>query len=210
MKRLRTDNARSAIDPLLKRYSTRNKKLAGNIDHLKICDSALDAARRRRTWRPWLRWREQHPRLRLDLRGIHLAGYQLGGMDLRGVRLDGATLARADLRRARLERASLVKANLIGAAMAWIKAAGADFSGADLRESTIRSGDLRGARFNGASMQHANLERADFTGAKLVEAVIEQLIWHRRDSTGPINAHRLTTPFLTEHHYSARRFRAPR
>jgi len=92
VKRQRTDNARSAIDPLLKRYSTRNKKFAGNIDHLKIFDSALDAARHRRTWRPWLRWREQHPRLKLDLRGIHLAGCQLMGIDLRGVRLDGGTL----------------------------------------------------------------------------------------------------------------------
>ena len=174
MKRQRTDNARSAIDPLLKRYSTRNKKFAGNIDHLKIFDSALDAARHRRTWRPWLRWREQHPRLKLDLRGIHLAGCQLMGIDLRGVRLDGGTLARADLRHARLEKASLVKANLIGAAMSWIHAAGADFSDADLSESKIRSGDLRRARFNGASLEHANLERADFTGAKLIEAVIER------------------------------------
>jgi Pentapeptide repeats (8 copies) len=173
VKRQRTDNDRSAIDALLKHYSTRDKKFAGSIDHLKIFDSALDTARHRRSWRPWLRWREQHPRLKLDLRGIHLASYHLRGIDLRGVRLDGATLARADLRQAHLEKASLVKANLIGAAMSWIHAAGADFSGGDLRESSIRRGDLRRARFNGASLGHANLERADFTGAKLIEAEIE-------------------------------------
>jgi hypothetical protein len=173
VKRQRTDNARSAIDALLKRYSTRHKKFAGNIDHLKIFDSALDTARHRHSWRPWLRWREQHPRLKLDLRGIHLAGYHLRGIDLRGVRLDGATLARADLRQAHLEKASLVKANLIGAALSWIHAAGADFSGADLSESKIRSGDLRRAWFNSASLEHANLERADFTGAKLIGAEVD-------------------------------------
>src|SRR5262249_15651435 len=154
---------------LLQKYSRRRTAFSGNLEHVRILDESL----RRNSRRYWDDWRARHARLKVDLRGINLAGRSLQNANFSSARLDGANLRRADLTNACLEKASLVEAALDGAIMRRVRAAGADFSHAHLRNVMIHDGDLRGARFVEAWMQYASLRRADCSGARLRHATME-------------------------------------
>src|SRR5437762_4800593 len=119
------------IDPM---DLLRRKKIPfrGNPDHLAILNQALDA----HSPRPWNHWREQHPRVIPDLRGVYLSGRALRGINLRRAKLDGAILTRADLAGVHMEDAGLRDARLMFANLINLHANGADFSGALLRDAT--------------------------------------------------------------------------
>ena len=59
---------------------------AGNEKHLQLLKESL----RRRSFRFWNRWRERHPRVVPDLRGLILVGRFLGGFNLARAQLDRA------------------------------------------------------------------------------------------------------------------------
>jgi uncharacterized protein YjbI with pentapeptide repeats len=141
----------------------------GNEAHLQILKESI----RRHSPRFWNRWREAHPRVVPDLRGLWLAGGFLRGFDLRRARLDRANLERADLAGVHLERASLTGAHARYANLSNVHAEGADLTDADFRGATLAQGNFRGTTglpgpsLLGTSFIHANLRAADFTEAKL-------------------------------------------
>jgi uncharacterized protein YjbI with pentapeptide repeats len=142
-------------------------RYAGSEAHLQRLKDSL----RRGSARRWNKWRQDHPRVRPDLRGVVLPGAWLVRFNFDRARLDDAFLDRADLGAARLEHASLRGASLDNANMEAVHAADANFSGARMRDATLRLGDFRRARFlDRAYMRHVNGREADFTNAKLAEA----------------------------------------
>ena len=144
---------------------------AGNEKHLQLLKESL----RRGSFRFWNRWRERHPRVVPDLRGVILAGRFLGGFNLARARLDGAFLRRTDLGRAYLERACLKGADLILANLSSAHAAKANLSGANLRGATLLYGDFRGVVcLDQTCLVHADLRAANFTGATLSGAILSQ------------------------------------
>jgi hypothetical protein len=165
------------MEDLRTRYSSRKVEFSGNIKHLEILDEAF----RRRSARVWQRWRAEYPTVRIDLRGINLAGRTMRRIDFAEARLDGATLARTDLRGANLERSSLKGARLMAAVLSDVHAAQADFRKARLDDATLRHGHFERAKFHGARLHHADLSEANFTRAKFPWAELD-----RADLTQPI------------------------
>jgi uncharacterized protein YjbI with pentapeptide repeats len=144
---------------------------AGNEAHLARLIDALQ----RRAPRLWNRWREAHPRIRPDLRGVVLSGRALPGLDLTRARLDAAVLRRTDLNGAWLTGASLRGADLERADLSWAHAERVDLSGAGLRGASLRKGRFGGViGLGGTSFVHANLREADFTRAKLAGADLSE------------------------------------
>ena len=147
----------------------------------------------------WNRWREEHPKIRPDLRGADLSEADLSGADLRqadlrqadlsgahlfwvdlsGAHLRGADLSGADLRQARLNGAHLSEAHLNGAHLGEAHLNGANLRGANLSEANLRGADLSeadliradlsGADLRQVHLNGANLSRADLGGAHLFE-----------------------------------------
>jgi hypothetical protein len=151
----------------VRRSQAEQPAFLGNREHLE----ALNESLRRRSPRFWNRWRELHPRVVPDLRGVQLAGRTLRGLDLRRARLDKANLRRADLAGVHLEKASLRGTDLELADLSWAHAERADLSFAILRDAKLSKGDFRRTIcLGGTSFEHANLREADFTAAKMVEA----------------------------------------
>ncbi len=88
----------------------------------------------------WNAWREQHPRVRPDLRDAALAQ---------------AKLRRYDLRNADLRGASLLAANL---------------DGADLRRADLAGCDLRFCSWSGARLSQANLHEVNGADPRMIKA----------------------------------------
>jgi pentapeptide repeat protein len=153
------------------RRSTGKPVFYGNEKHLQTLKESL----RRRTPHFWNQWREQHPRVVPDLRGLVLAGGFLRGFNLRRARLDDATLVRADLAGVHLEGASFKGAYLTSAELSSIHAEKVNLSGAHCRGATLSQGDFRRAIcLDGTYLAHANLREANFTGARMIEATLSQ------------------------------------
>ena len=153
------------------RRSTNKPVFHGIEKHLQILKESL----RRRTPHFWNQWRQGHPRVVPDLRGLVLAGGFLRGFNLRRARLDDANLTRADLAGVHLEGASLKGAKLISAELSSVHAQKVNLSGANCRGATLSQGDFRGAVcLDGTYLAHANLRGANFTRARLIEATLSQ------------------------------------
>jgi hypothetical protein len=119
----------------------------------------------------WNRWREEHPRVQVDLRGADLSEAGLSIADLTGANLSGAELGEADLR----------EVDLIGADLR-----GAELGEADLREVALFSADLtfadlRGAELGGADLTFAELHGADLRGADFTEAIVWSTVFRDLD-----------------------------
>jgi uncharacterized protein YjbI with pentapeptide repeats len=153
------------------RRSTGRPVFRGNEKHLQILKESL----RRRTPHFWNQWRERHPRVIPDLRGLVLAGGFLRGFNLRRARLDDSVLRRVDLAGVHLEGASLKGADLISAELSSVHAEKVNLSGANCRGATLYQGDFRGAVcLDQTYLAHANLRGANFTGARMIEATLSQ------------------------------------
>jgi hypothetical protein len=143
----------------------------GNEEHLQILKESL----RRRTPHFWNQWRQKHPRVVPDLRGLILVGGFLRKFNLSRALLDDADLRRADLAGVHLERASLKGAVLISAELSSVHAEKANLSGANCRGATLQYADFRGAIcLEGTYLAHADLSEANFTKAKMIEATLAQ------------------------------------
>jgi len=103
----------------------------------------------------WNQWREENPKVEIDI----------GDADLSHVDLSYADLIRANLIRANLMEANLIRANLMEAYLC-----GANLSGADLSEADLFRANLSGADLSEANLSEAELFRANLGGANLSEA----------------------------------------
>jgi uncharacterized protein YjbI with pentapeptide repeats len=105
----------------------------------------------------WNWWRERHPKLPPDLRGLSLPNAKLNGINLSWSDLLGAELLNAELIGSDLTGANLQEATLIGA----------DLSGAILISAILCEARLGGANLHGSKLAKANLTRADLSRAYL-------------------------------------------
>jgi uncharacterized protein YjbI with pentapeptide repeats len=113
----------------------------------------------------WNEWRDEHPRVKPDVRGADLRGGDFGRYNLRLVNLSGADLSSADLEDANLSCAQLRGAKLAGAKLNNANLNEIDFSGMDLNGVWFHEANCTWTNFSGA-----NLERAEFLGATLIWA----------------------------------------
>jgi hypothetical protein len=98
----------------------------------------------------WNKWREEHPKAKINLRKANLTRRKLEEANLSGV-----NLSESDLVEANLDRATLTKADLSGA-----QCVGASFRGADLRGADLAGAGLEFSNLADAKLQKANLEWA--------------------------------------------------
>ncbi|MGB3516397.1 MAG: pentapeptide repeat-containing protein [Elainellaceae cyanobacterium] len=120
----------------------------------------------------WNQWRQDHPRIPIDLSHASLRRQDLSGIDL-----SEANLAHADLRGATLRQANLRHANLcyvngrdaqvqqtsLEGAIAWES----DFRGASLRGSSLVNADFRDTNFGEADLINTNASHAYLSGVNL-------------------------------------------
>ncbi len=97
-----------------------------------------------------------------NLRGVHLAGF-----DLRQANLADCILSEADLKGADLRGADLANARMVDVDLSNAKLAGATLSGANLGEANLSHAELNGARLGEANLYRARLDRADLSDATL-------------------------------------------
>ena len=144
---------------------------AGSEHHLRILKESL----RRNSPRFWNRWRQNHPSVRPDLRGVVLAGKWLRGFDFARTKFDAAILERTDLGGVHLEYASLREATLRYANLSGVHAFRANLNGANFYGATLAQGDFRIAScLETTRLVHANLTGANFSHAKLVGAFLTE------------------------------------
>ena len=137
-------------------------------EHLSILKQGVES---------WNRWREEHPEIIPDLRGVNFDEANLAGAAFEEARLEGASFQKAFLdnvdfkmailTEAKLYRASLTKADLSGATLknadlSFAYLYKADLSGCDLTEANLDAVDL-----SWVSLVRANLRKANITGATL-------------------------------------------
>jgi hypothetical protein len=123
----------------------------------------------------WNAWREQNPRVSVDLYEAALSGADLSGARLHVAELSEANLSEANLNMANLKAANISMANLTEANLSRVQLPGANLSGADLTDANLNMANLIGANFSGAQLFRADLYgaqlfRADLIGADLSEA----------------------------------------
>jgi hypothetical protein len=115
----------------------------------------------------WNQWREENPKVEIDISEANLIRANLNRANLSGIDLIGANLNRANLNRADLSGTDLNRANLIGANLSGANLSGADLSGANLNRANLSGADLSGADLSGANLNRANLSGANLSGADL-------------------------------------------
>lgn len=114
----------------------------------------------------WNQWREENPKVEIDIIGTKLAEVYLNGV--------------------RLRRAYLIGADLSGVNLSGVNLSGANLSGADLSRANLSGANLSGANLNGANLNGADLSTADalntdFTRANLTGACIQD--WNINSDT---------------------------
>jgi uncharacterized protein YjbI with pentapeptide repeats len=117
----------------------------------------------------WNQWREENPKVEIDISEANLSGADLIEANLIRANLSGANLIEAYLSRASLGRADLSGANLIEAYLSGASLGRADLSGADLSEA-----NLIGANLMNCTALASNFTRANLTGACIQDWNINQ------------------------------------
>jgi uncharacterized protein YjbI with pentapeptide repeats len=110
----------------------------------------------------WNKWREDHPDVKVDLRGADLSRADLNGIDFRDTRLTRVDLRGASLQDARLARANLSRATLIGT----------DLKRASLKETRLTETILMDANLHDADFSSAYLHRAVLANSNLMGAYL--------------------------------------
>jgi uncharacterized protein YjbI with pentapeptide repeats len=110
----------------------------------------------------WNKWRDENPRVEIDLCGAELNEANLGDANL-----SSANLTKAKLNKARFFRASLTGANLSGANLQ-----GAILHQADMCIATLHKADLREADLSQADLSHTNLAKANLSKASLIRTTL--------------------------------------
>ncbi|AFY37592.1 pentapeptide repeat protein [[Leptolyngbya] sp. PCC 7376] len=137
----------------------------------------------------WNQWREDNPKLKIDLRraqfsGAHLSGVNLSGVNLSGADLSGADLSGADLSGAKLSKVHLRQAYLYGTNLRRTHLSEAFLFKADLSKTNLYGAYLYGAYLYGANLYGANLSKADLSEADLSEADLSEADLSEADLSG--------------------------
>ncbi len=161
----------------------------------------------------WNRWREENPKVGIDLSTTNLRNITLRGAiltkanlyetDFRGASLANALLAESDLRGADfrdaiLTEANLSKSNLRGVDFTRANLQRADCSEADLTRAILRHADLSGARLRGVDFHEAYLGYTIFARVDLSKVYGLETISHDAPSTIGIDSNQLTKGGLPE------------
>ncbi len=140
-----------------------------NDDQLAILRRGVDA---------WNEWREENPKVLIDLIGADLRGSKLNEADLHGANLSEAKLYGANLSGANLFKANLMDVKLrgmfpgevyTGTEFDSVKLCNACLREAKLHRANLNGADLRAADLSGAILTAAHLHEADLRGARLVK-----------------------------------------
>lgn len=155
-----------------------------NPKHLRILKQGVTA---------WNNWREEHPKIRPNLRLVNLVREDLRRVNFSNTDLSGARLAAADLRRANLKGANLSETDLRLANLILANLEGANLSGADLTlaylskanliEADLRLTNLRLARLQESDMNNAIVGLTIFAGLDLRKARGLETVQHIGPST---------------------------
>lgn len=149
----------------------------------------------------WNQWRQEHPELIPDLKGIDLspAFFSLALLNAQGridlselnfsgvdgqatsvsdADLHGADFSNANMKEMVFTNVSLARANLDGAVLSGAKfwhcdAPEASFWDSVLDHTVFSGANLQGANFTSANLSQANLEGTDLSGAELWKANLE-------------------------------------
>ena len=124
----------------------------------------------------WNKWRNENPRIEIDLQGAELQRASLRGASLWGADLQGANFQGADLRNANLPRADLKAANFHEASLQ-----DTNFSGSNLQGANLSEADLRKAHLPQADLREAELQGADLRNAYLGLTDLREADFHKAD-----------------------------
>jgi uncharacterized protein YjbI with pentapeptide repeats len=121
-----------------------------NLEHVALVSRGREALKQ---------WREEHPRV---------------GLDLRKADLRFAVLMTADLPKATLMGADLTGANLMGTVLISADLTGADLTKADLTFAVLISADLTAATLTGATLMGTNLWNTNFAETRFSGTVLAE------------------------------------
>lgn len=108
----------------------------------------------------WNDWRSANHRIKPDLSGANLRGFNLFQANL-----DDTDLSEADLREAVFIRGSARLSNFSNADMEGAQLQGTNFNRSNFSNTNLRAANLLGTIFTGCSLLNADLTGADCTGA---------------------------------------------
>ncbi|AFY68889.1 pentapeptide repeat protein [Thalassoporum mexicanum PCC 7367] len=120
----------------------------------------------------WNKWREQHPKVAIDLFGIDLTGIDLHGANLSGADLSGEELRGANLQGADLSGANLQGSDLFGANLSKANLSITDLSGTDLILANLSSACVIRANFTNADLSQTDCTDADFSYSRFSKALL--------------------------------------
>jgi hypothetical protein len=123
----------------------------------------------------WNRWRNQNPKVKVDLRRANLREAQLIEADLREADLRYADAIFADLTGANLFKADLREAQLLRAGLSGSDLRKANLRGADLLEANLTGAHLTESDLGGANLSGAILDRADLTDSNMAYTMVVDL-----------------------------------
>ena len=119
----------------------------------------------RRSVEEWNIWREENPKVKVDLTNANFNYAILTNVNLNHVILNNTNFNFSNLHGANLSFANLKKANFIFAELGY-----ANFSNADLTESVFNSAKLISSKFHSATLTKSSFNNAYLTNANLENA----------------------------------------
>ncbi len=147
----------------------------------------------------WNQWREENPKVEIDIRYADLSGANLRKANLRdadlsetnlrdadlsGTDLSFSYLIEADLAFSDLSDADLIEANLSGTNLIDADLSGADLGGANLSNTNLSDANLVEADLSGTDLSNANLSNANLSNARLFICTALNTNFTRANLTG--------------------------
>jgi hypothetical protein len=123
----------------------------------------------------WNEWRDENPKIRIDLSKANLKEATLWGANLSTANLEEADLRRTDLTRVNFREANLRRARLRGSYIQEVDLRRASLYEADFREVDLGKANLVGTVMNGTDLKRANLGQAIMGGTVLVNLDLSEV-----------------------------------
>jgi uncharacterized protein YjbI with pentapeptide repeats len=146
----------------------------------------------------WNRWRNEHPKVEIDLSEADLSEADLSSFDLSRVDLSGANLNRANLSHTNMSGSNLSSSKIVirpdgkRKASTDFKLTSVNLSEANLREANLSGANLRGANLRGADLRGADLSEAILSGSSFVVRSGEETDKHNITLEGTLRNTHLT------------------
>ena len=124
----------------------------------------------------WNKWRENNPKVEIDLSGANLRK-----ANLRDANLREADLRKVDLTGADLTRAAFLKANLSEARLSFTDLSLATFLATNLCKAKLRGAFLFRTEFYKADLSEASLTKAKFSHARIFGTNLSRAVFQNTD-----------------------------